>query len=314
MTPISFTIENFEVPSTDGIHTLRGVVYTPSCNVPKGILQIAHGMREHIERYADFMASLACAGFVVCGHDHLGHGKTVENEEEFGFFAEKDGWRIVTKDIHAFGEAVAANYIGIPHFLLGHSMGSFLARAAAVFFPSAFDALIIMGTGGPNALSTTGLMLTSAIRRSKGDKHISPLTQLLTFGSYTKKTGSKNRSAWLTHDEELLKKHDEDPLCNFPFTVSAMNDLIAVQKAVNQKSWFESIKKDMPILLVSGDEDPVGDYGKGVEIVYRTLLEAGCTHVTRKLYPGMRHEILNEIDREQVYLDLTAFLLSLTNE
>ena len=314
MTPITYTVESIEVPSTDGIHTLRGVVYIPSCNIPKGVLQITHGMAEHIDRYADFMASAACAGFVVCGHDHLGHGKTAENEDELGFFAEKDGWRILTKDIHAFGEAVSENYIGIPHFLLGHSMGSFLARAAVALYPGAFDALVIMGTGGPNALSTTGLMLTAAIRRSKGDKHISKLTHTLTFGSYNKRTGSRDPFAWLTCDEELRQKHNQDPLCLFPFTVSAMNDLIAVQKAVNQKSWFASVKKDLPILIVSGEEDPVGNYGKGVKAIYDGLIDAGCTNVSLKLYPYMRHEILNEVERETVYLDIENFLLSLTND
>ncbi len=308
MTSISYTVETLEVPSTDGIHTLRGVMYIPEGDMPKGILQISHGMVEHIGRYEDFMISAAEEGFVVCGHDHLGHGKTAQSEEELGYFAAKDGWRIVANDIHAFGEAVMQRYIGIPRFLLGHSMGSFLARAAVVMHPKDYNALIIMGTSGSNPLSTVGLELTSTIKKLKGEKHVSGLTQTLVFGSYNKRTKSKDPYAWLTRDEALLQKHNEDPLCLFPFTISAMNDLISVQKAVNQPSWYENIPKKLPILLVSGEEDPVGAYGKGVAEVYNNLLKAGCESVVCTLYPNMRHEILNEIERIVVYQDILAFL------
>lgn len=308
MTAEQVTVEPVKIPSTDGIHTLCGVLYYPCTEIPRGILQIAHGMAEHIERYDDFMHAVSDAGFIVCGHDHLGHGKTAENESEYGYFAKKDGWRTVVNDVRAFGNAIAQQYPGLPHFLLGHSMGSFLARAAAAIYPKDYNALIIMGTGGPNPLSTIGLGLTSVIKRIKGEKHVSKLTLGLTFGAYNKRTESKDPYAWLTCDEALLRKHNEDPLCLFPFTVSAMNDLIAVQKAVNQPSWYQKIPKALPILIVSGEEDPVGAYGKGVTEVYEGLLKEGCADVTYNLYPNMRHEILNEIGKEAVYADIISFL------
>ena len=296
-----------EVPSTDGIHTLRGCLYRPDGEI-KGVLQITHGMTEHIARYDDFMKAVAEQGFAVCGHDHLGHGKTAENESELGYFAPKNGWQIVADDIHTFGKEIMREFPDKPHILLGHSMGSFLARQVITMHPDAFDALIIMGTGGPNPLSSIGLMLTSIIGKIKGEKHISGLTQSLAFGSYNKRTGSTDPNAWLTHDKEHLARYASDPFCTFPFTVSAMHDLISVQNAVNKKSWFESVKKTMPILIVSGEEDPVGNYGKGVEEVYRRLLSAGVTNVKRTLYKGMRHEILNEIEYKTVYQDLISFL------
>jgi alpha-beta hydrolase superfamily lysophospholipase len=302
------TVEAVTTPSTDGKHTLRGVVYYPHIEIPLGILQIAHGMAEHIGRYDDFMRAVCEAGFIVCGHDHLGHGQTVEDKSEFGYFAEKNGWRIVVDDVLAFGNAVSQRYPGLPHFLLGHSMGSFLARAAVATYPGDYDALIIMGTGGTNPLSTMGLGITSIIGKIKGQKYISKLTEALAFGSYNKHTDSEDIFAWLTCDEELLQKHNNDPLCLIKFTVSAMNDLIAVQKAVNQPSWYQNIPKTLPILLVSGEEDPVGAYGKGVTEVHDKLLKEGCTKVACILYPNMRHEILNEIGRETVYTDIISFL------
>ncbi len=297
-----------EVPSTDGVHTLRGVLYLPD-GKPKGLLQIAHGMKEHIARYHDFMTAIAEAGFAVCGHDHLGHGKTAEGEGEYGYFSLDDGWRIVTRDIHSFGKAVAQEIgMQLPRILLGHSMGSFLSRAAVVMYPNYYDALIIMGTGGPNPASTAGLMLTRALIRKHGELHVSELASNLIFSSYNKRTGSDKEYAWLTRDEEKLAQHDSDPLCLFPFTVSAIHDLISVQKAVNQSEWFERVDRQLPILILSGEQDPVGAYGKGVKAVHNGLKQAGAIHVAMKLYPDMRHEILNEIGREVVYLDITEFM------
>ncbi len=297
-----------KVFSTDHIHTLQGVLYLPDGNI-KGVLQIAHGMKEHIARYHEFMIAAAEAGFAVCGHDHLGHGMTAEDEDELGYFAEEDGWRIVTNDVHAFGQEIMSGFPqGTPCILLGHSMGSFLARAAVVIHPNFYDALIVMGTGGPNPASSAGLLLTKAIMKKYGDMYVSKLASDMIFSSYNKRTESDKEYAWLTRDEEMLNRHDRDPLCLFPFTVSAIHDLIAVQKAVNQAEWFRLVDKNLPILLTSGEEDPVGAYGKGVKTVFRSLKKAGAKNAFVKLYSHMRHEILNEIGREIVYLDIIEFM------
>ena len=297
-----------EIPSNDGIHTLRATVYLPEN--PKGIVQIVHGMAEHIGRYEHFMTYLAENGFIACGHDHLGHGKTAENETELGFFAEKNGDRLVCEDTFSFGKAIREEYPSFPLILLGHSMGSFIARQTVRFHPNACDALIIMGTGGKNPLSVLGFITASVICTLRGKKHISLLIDRIAFASYNKKTGKKNSFAWLTHDEKEIEKHDADPLCTFRFTVSAMRDLIRLQSHSNRKDWYRNLRKDLPVFIVSGAEDPVGNYGKGVEEVFSALLAQGMTNVTRKIYPDMRHEILNERSRKTVYQDILSFIFS----
>ena len=297
-----------ELPSCDGIHTLRGILYLPEN--PKGIVQIVHGMTEHIGRYDAFMTYLAENGLIVFGHDHLGHGRTAENETELGFFSEKDGDALICEDTFAFGKAVKKEYPDLPLILLGHSMGSFVVRQTVRLHPESCDALIIMGTGGKNPLSLIGFIIASIICVLRGKKHISALIYNVAFSSYNQRTGKKNSFAWLTRDEKEIEKHDADPLCMFRFTVSAMRDLIKLQSRSNRKDWYEKLRKDLPIFLVSGAEDPVGKYGKGVEEVYSALLSKGCTDVIRKLYPDMRHEILNELDREIVYKDIFSFISS----
>ena len=297
-----------EIPSADGVHTLRGIVYLPK--TPKGIVQIAHGMAEHIERYDAFMAYLAENGWIACGHDHLGHGETAETQEELGFIAEKDGDRLVCEDTLAFGKAVRADHPSLPLILLGHSMGSFIVRQTVRLYPEACDALILMGTGGKNPLSAIGLGMASLIRTVRGAKHVSGLINRLAFSSYNNRIESEKEYAWLSRDEKEIEKYDDDPLCGFPFTVSAMRDLIRLQSLANQKAWYAGICKELPIFIVSGAEDPVGNYGKGVEEVYTSLIAEGVTDVTRKIYPEMRHEILNEFGKETVYEDILSFISS----
>ena len=297
-----------EIPSSDGIHTLRGFLLVPEN--PKGILQIAHGMTEHIGRYEAFMRYLAENGFIACGHDHLGHGTTAENGCEHGYFASKDGHKLLCEDVVLFGNAVREEYPDLPLILLGHSMGSFIVRGAVRSHPSACDALIVMGTSGKNPLALPGLLMSKIICKIKGEKFSSPFVLSVAFSSYNKYTESEHPYAWLTRDEEELKKHDADPFCAFSFTVSAMCDLIRLQSRCNKRDWFKRFPKNLPVLLVSGDRDPVGNYGKGAEEVFRRLRAAGVKGVSLKLYSGMRHEILNEIGKESVWEDILDFLRS----
>ena len=301
-----------DILSTDGVHTLRGVVFVPE--EPRAILQIAHGMTEHIGRYEPFMTYLAENGFVVCGHDHLGHGRTAETDGDFGYFTEKDGYRTVCEDVYSFGCAVKADHPDLPFFLMGHSMGSFIARLTARMHPDVCRALIVMGTSGKNPLSLPGLILSRAIRKIRGERFVSKFVLSVAFSSYNKRMESRHPFAWLTRDEEELEKRDGDPFCEFSFTVAAMCDLILLQSLSNRRDWFAGIRKDLPILLVSGDMDPVGNYGKGVEEVYAALIAEGVTDVSRKLYPDMRHEILNEIGREVLWKDILDFLSDQVSE
>ena len=299
----------FEAPSTDGIHTLRGVVYLPT-EAPKGYFHVVHGMTEHIARYHGFMTELAENGYICFGYDHLGHGNTADSDGELGYIAKKNGDELLAQDVGAFSDAVFKKFgKELPYFLMGHSMGSFVVRRACVSSVSP-DGLIIMGTGGKNPAAPIALVLIKIIRTFFGDKHISPLMNKLAFGSYNKRFGGGSEAdpkPWLTCDESIRQVYYGDKFCTFDFTVTAMGDLIRIMKKVNGKAWYASVSKAMPILIVSGTDDPVGSYGKGVREVEDGLVRAGCK-AKCILYEGARHEILNDNSKERATADILAFI------
>ena len=301
-------IRDYSVPSSDGIHHLAGKVYIPD-RAPIGILHVLHGMTEHIARYDVFMREMAEAGYLVCGYDHLGHGNTANAPSELGFIAETGGHDLLLRDVKAFSDAVRAEYGGnLPYILMGHSMGSFIARLAAEKYVRP-DRLIIMGTGGPNPIAGMGLALIGIIKACKGPRHISPFIDKMAFGGYNKRfdDGDSDPRAWLTKDGGVREKYANDPFCNYKFTVSAMGDLIRLTKNANRGAWFRSLPAGLPVLLVSGRDDPVGDFGKGVETVCGKLQKAGHP-VTCRLYNGYRHEILNDASHSRVVADILDFL------
>ncbi|MBR6782495.1 MAG: alpha/beta fold hydrolase [Clostridia bacterium] len=300
-------ILKFSVPSSDGVHDLVGKVYLPD-GKPKGVVHVLHGMTEHIARYDGFMKELAEAGYLACGYDHLGHGNTAADPSELGFVAEKNGWKLWVADVKVFSDAVRTAYgADLPYILMGHSMGSFIARLASASCVHP-DALILMGTGGPNPIAGVGLALIRIVKAFKGSRHISPLLYTVAFGGYNKRfTDGDDPRAWLTKDAAARDKYAADPFCTFRFTVSAMGDLVTLTKNANRGAWFKSLPKNLPILLVSGRDDPVGDFGKGVETVSSRLQKTGHT-VTCRLYDGYRHEILNDASHPTVVEDILDFL------
>ncbi len=300
---------DFHVLSSDGVHTLKGVVYLPGGEA-KGYFHIVHGMTEHIARYDRIMTDLTEAGYICFGYDHLGHGCTAADDSELGFIAHKNGDDLLCRDVKVFSDAVMAQYGKLPYFLMGHSMGSFITRLAAEKHVTP-DKYIIMGTGGKNPLAGIGLAVIALIKAFRGERYISDLVQNLAFGSYNDHFGggtAEDPSPWLTRDEEVRRRYYADPFCTFRFTVSAMGDLIRLNKNSNRKAWYGKLPKGLPILLLSGSEDPVGDYGKGVTQVCEDLQKTG--HNARAvLYPDARHEILNDGTYEQVRTDILTFLL-----
>ena len=306
---MSINIKNFKVLSSDGIHNLAGVVYEPECEA-KGYFHIVHGMTEHIGRYDRFMRDMAEQGYICFGYDHLGHGYTVADDSELGYIAEKDGWDLLCRDVKVFSDAVVFEYGNDkPYILMGHSMGSFVVRVATEKYATP-DKLIIMGTAGPNPAAGAGLALISVIKVFKGDRHFSKFIDKLSFGSYNDRFGGGSESdpkPWLTNDASIREKYYADKFCTFNFSVSAMGDLIRLIKECNRADWYKNISKSMPVLLVSGADDPVGNYGKGVQTVADGLKEQGID-TKCIIYPDARHEILNDFTYEQVKTDITDFI------
>lgn len=310
---MSVEIKKYRVPSTDGIHTLAGIVYLPERKA-KGFYHVVHGMTEHIARYEKFMMDMAKEGWICFGYDNLGHGNTARDDSELGYIAKKDGWKLLARDVKAFSDAVRSEYSdrctnGAPYCLMGHSMGSFIVRTAyeSIVKP---DKLIIMGTGGKNGAASIGLALIAVIKLFCGEKHVSGLIDNIAFGSYNERFGGGSEndpSPWLTNDEEIRKKYYADKFCTFKFTVSAMGDLIRLIKESNRNDWYKNVPRDVPVLLVSGSEDPVGNYCKGVREVYEKLKESGVSAECR-IYDNARHEILNDFTYDEVKNDILHFI------
>ncbi len=303
---MEYTIINKKVLSSNGINMLAGKLYVPNCKI-KGYFHIVHGMTEYMDRYDDFMRTLAQHGYLAFGYDHIGHGYTANDDSELGFFADKGGDDLLARDVKVFSDAVKEEYGHHPYYLMGHSMGSLVSRMAVQKYvtPNKF---IIMGTGGPKAVSTLGLFLSNLIISIKGPRHYSKLIKFLAFGTYNARCPKEDGPhAWLTNDKEIRDKYHNDKFCTFELTVSAMHDLIALTHKCNLKQWFKDVAPKMPILLVSGEDDVVGDYGKGVVAVRDNLLKYGG-NVTMKIYENNRHELLNDNARVECTQDILKFI------
>ncbi len=298
------------VPSSDGVHQLSGRIYLPK-QTPKGIFHIVHGMTEHIERYDRFMTDLSTFGYICCGYDNLGHGNTVNSDSELGFIAHKDGHKLLAEDVGRFASVVKKEYgEDIPYILLGHSMGSFIVRYSVSQGFVKPARLILMGSAGENKAAGMGLLLIALIKLIFGEHHFSSLIDKIAFGSYNDHFGGGSKDdpkPWLTTDEEIRKKYYADKFCSFNFSVSAMGDLIRLIKLTNNKDWYEDMPKKLPILLVAGNDDPVGNYGKGIFEINDRLKAKGAD-VKYILYDGARHEILNEPIYETVKNDIINFI------
>ncbi len=300
---------NIWFESADGRSKIAGYFYEDPAVKPFCVLQISHGMCEFIERYEDFAQFLTAQGVAVCGNDHIGHGASVAESEDFGYFSEKDGRRFALADLTTMNKKAHEAYPGLPLVLLGHSMGSFFARKYAAEYPETIDGLIISGTAGPNPLAGMGIALTSFLSRVKGPRYRSRFVAGLATGSYLKRIELPNTAYdWISSDVDIVSAYAADPRCTFLFTVNGYHELFCALRDVSSPAWAVAIPKEMPVLMIQGAADPVGDYGKGTEKVRHWLHGAGVKNLTYKTYPGMRHEVLNEVGRQQVYDDVLAFL------
>ncbi len=306
----NFKLEILSIRSSDNLHALHTKVYIPTTDV-RGFFQIVHGMAEHIDRYDAFMQKMAIEGFVCFGHNHLGHKSTVKDDAELGFIAKRGGDALLVADVGKVASAVMEKYSNgskLTYILMGHSMGSFTVRLASL--KCSPDKLIIMGTGGKNPLASIGLALIAAIKLFCGAKHVSKLVDTIAFGTYNnrfdKQKAKEDPSQWLSTDENVRRRYYDDEYCGFKFTVSAMGDLIRMIKNCNSDKWYSQMPKDMPVLLVAGGDDPVGNYAAGVREVAQKLSDQGIS-AECIIYDGARHEILNDLSREKVIEDILKF-------
>ena len=299
----------FSFPSTNGINTVRGVRYLPADGQCKAVLQISHGMVEHYDRYDDFMNYMAENGFAVYMHDHIGHKHSVDNDEQLGYFAEDEGYKCILNDLYHTAMMAKEENPGKKYFLLGHSMGSFYARVFASQYTDIIDGVIISGTGGPNKAAAMGGKLVRLLIKLKGDRYRSGFVNNMAFGEYLKKIENpETPSDWITRDKEIVKEYVADKYCQFVFTLSGFRDLMDIMGQSNDKQTFENTPDSLPVYIFSGSMDPVGDYGIGVLNVVDGYKTAGCTDVQVKIYDGGRHEMLNEINRREVYDDVKNWL------
>ena len=303
------TFKDFYFNSSTGKNKIHARMCVPDAE-PRAIVQIIHGIAEYIDRYDEFMSFLADNGIIAVGTDHLGHGKSIENEEQTGFFAYENGWDYAVRDEEVLRLAMHENYPELPIIVFGHSMGSFMARTLLIRYPDAFNAAIISGTGNQgSALVNGGLFMGNLVTGLKGAHHYSKFLNNLAFGSYNKiYENPKTEYDWLSRDEANVQKYIDDPLCGFIPTCSLFRDMMTGVKFITNKKNLTTMNKDMPVYFMSGDMDPVGECGKGVQKAYNNFLEAGMKDVSIKLYPGGRHEMLNEINKDEVYSDILTWL------
>ena len=303
------TIKEFYFESTTGTNQIFARQYTPD-STPKAIVQIAHGIAEHIDRYQDFMWFLAENGYLAVANDHLGHGKSIRGIDEQGFFAEKDGWDYVVGDMEKLHDLMCEQYPGIPYVIFGHSMGSFLARTFIIKHPDKYDAVIISGTGHQGkALVTGGYMMANAFVKIYGPKKIGDTMNGIAFGAYNKAfQPERTPFDWLSRDEKVVDKYMADPLCGFVARVSLFRDMMGGIRFITNQDNINTMSKTQPVYFMSGAADPVGDNGVGVEKAYKAFCNAGLKDVTMRLYPDGRHEMLNELNKDQVYKDILNWL------
>lgn len=302
--------ENVFFESRDGITKIHVIKWIP-VETPVCIFQIIHGMAEYADRYDEFGSFLADKGFLVVANDQLGHGQSVTNQSDLGYFCEKDPSTVVVRDVHRLKKMMQEENPGIPYIILGHSMGSYILRNYLCEYGNGIQGAIVMGTGSQSPLTIKfALALTIVYSKLKGSRYKSNFVNNLVMGAYNKKVENvKTLLDWLSRNEDNVKRYIADDKCGFIFTVNGFHTLFKLVEGSQNKKKLSKMPKNLPILMTSGAEDPIGNYGKGVAEVYNRYSEAGMTNVKLKMYQEDRHEIINEIDRMTIYEDIYKWAL-----
>ena len=299
---------DFTLPSTVPGRTLHAFRCIPEGEV-RAIVQLSHGMVEFIDRYKPLAEDLAGRGILVTGHDHLGHGGSIRTKDDYGYFAQPDGNRAVLDDLHAMTTLTKQLYPGVPYFLLGHSMGSFYARQYLCEYGAELDGAILMGTGyQPKALVTLARTVCRVLAVFFGWQHRSKLVRDLSFLGYNKGLEGRTPHDWLNRDQAEVDKYRADERCMFTFTLNAYYSMFTGILRLYDPDFLNRMPKDLPLLFLAGDADPVGEQSKGVQRAIDSLKAVGVQNITQKFYPGARHELLMEINRQEVFADIGNWL------
>lgn len=303
----------FTFLSTDGKTQLHGMRWEPEGGSVRAVLQICHGVAEHIARYDAFARYLNGLGIAVVGHDHLGHGLSLPEGSTPVYFGEGNTWNTVVDDIYVLHQRIRLWYPDVPLCIMGHSMGSFLTRTYLIRYPGTVKAAVIMGTGWqPKAVIAGGMAVAKAVGAVVGENGTSDLVTNLAFGAYNKLFAPNRTSCdWLSADEDNVDAYMADPLCGADATVGLFRQMLSGIRFNQKLSNLRQMDPRIPVLFVAGEKDPVGDCGNGVRRTYQEFRRAGVQDCTLKLYPGLRHEILNEkAQQQQIFEDIGQWLTS----
>ncbi len=300
--------EELHFPSSEEGESIYARYYIPYGEV-KGIVQFAHGMCDYGDRYRDFFHELTDCGYVAAFSDHLGHGRSVQDPLDLGYFSARDGYRKVVEDYAKFYDILDEKFPGEKHYMMGHSMGSFIVRYFMSVYRKNMAGAILMGTSGPNPLAGVGVAVAAALALIRGGYYRSSFLERMAFGSYNKRIEDPETLwDWLSRDRKAVDSFNEDELRNKTFTASGFKDLFSLVHAVNIQTFMEDAPKELPILLISGEEDPLGNYGKGIQKLEDMFLSMDFQDVETKLFSGARHELCHELNREEVYETIIDWL------
>ncbi|GGE34037.1 alpha/beta hydrolase [Pullulanibacillus camelliae] len=300
-------LKTFKLKTADGI-PLHVYQWLPE-QVPHAVIQLAHGMAEHAGRYQRFAGALCAEGYAVYANDHRGHGYTTHEEEGHLHLGDQEGWERTVDDLKQLTDLIVSHYHDLPRFLFGHSMGSFLVRRYLQKYGEGVKGVILSGTGAdPGVLSTLGIMIAQREANKLGKRGRSDKLQHLVFGRYNKRFPQRTPVDWLSRDEEEVDAYLADPFCGEVPTAGFFLDLMRGLKALDRPERLRAMPKRLPILFLSGTQDPVGGFTKGVKRVYKHFQKVGLVNLECHFYEGARHELLNELNREAVTRDIIRWL------
>lgn len=301
-------MQPFTLRSSDGRTPLHAVLWKPQGD-PLAILQLSHGMVEYIERYDAFAQFLSAKGFLVVGHDHIGHGASIKNAADWGHFSDHNGFETVIEDLHVVRKHMQIEYPNLPYFLLGHSMGSFAVRNYITRHAQGLCGALILGTGNQDVLTLHAAhAMATLLSKTLGPRHRSKLLTYLALGSLNKPFRSEGENAFLTRDQQIVAAYNAEPRCSFQFTAASYQSMFSGMLALHNRDVLSHMPRELPLFLASGSADPLGGMGKGIEKLLAAYKSLGMKDVTLKLYPDARHELLNELDRESIYADIFSWL------